>query len=252
MAQLREFQFPDEPNRFDISEFHVLDGNRPGLFGGPGAELLGGESADQHSPTSSSSATDPARYGAHALSPEFDELGQPSTGAHRADPTDRVDPSDVAYGGHSLPAHTLPEHALAAHPLEIPPARSEDAGNGHPPATSRPVASGAGQHRRPTATLREGSDYDLALEALVSTSELGQIFHDPVRPEHRSIAGLCMHTRSVAEVAAYLRIPLNMARGLIGDMVSMGLVMVNPSGVVFGDRPSRDFLERVLSGLHSL
>jgi hypothetical protein len=99
---------------------------------------------------------------------------------------------------------------------------------------------------------RTRSDYDLAIEALVSTSERGKVPDAAVRPEHRSICGLCLDTRSVAEVAAHLRLPLGVARVLIGDMAGMGLVLIHQSGMVVGDRPSIEFMERVLSGLRRL
>lgn len=99
---------------------------------------------------------------------------------------------------------------------------------------------------------RTRSDYDLAIEALVSTSERGKAPDAAVRPEYRSICGLCLDTRSVAEVAAHLRLPLGVARVLIGDMAGMGLVLIHQSGMVVGDRPSIEFMERVLSGLRRL
>jgi hypothetical protein len=99
---------------------------------------------------------------------------------------------------------------------------------------------------------RTRSEYDLAIEALVSTSERGRSPDAAVRPEHRSICGLCLDTRSVAEVAAHLRLPLGVARVLIGDMAGMGLVLIHQSGMVVGDRPSIEFMERVLSGLRRL
>jgi hypothetical protein len=99
---------------------------------------------------------------------------------------------------------------------------------------------------------RTRSDYDLAIEALVSTSERGKAPDAAVRPEHRSICGICLDTKSVAEVAAHLRLPLGVARVLIGDMAGMGLVLVHQSGMVVGDRPSIEFMERVLSGLRRL
>ncbi|WP_133847442.1 DUF742 domain-containing protein [Labedaea rhizosphaerae] len=99
---------------------------------------------------------------------------------------------------------------------------------------------------------RTRSDYDLAIEALVSTSERGKTLESVVQPEHRSICGLCLDTRSVAEVAAHLRLPLGVARVLIGDMAGMGLVLIHQSGMVVGDRPSIEFMERVLSGLRRL
>jgi Protein of unknown function (DUF742) len=99
---------------------------------------------------------------------------------------------------------------------------------------------------------RTRSDYDLAIEALVSTSDRGKVPDAAVRPEHRSICGLCLDTRSVAEVAAHLRLPLGVARVLIGDMAGLGLVLIHQSGMVVGDRPSIEFMERVLSGLRRL
>lgn len=99
---------------------------------------------------------------------------------------------------------------------------------------------------------RTRPDYDLAIEALISTSEKGLERDAAVLPEHRSICGLCVDTRSVAEVAALLRLPLGVVRVLIGDMASMGLVLIHQGGLVVGDRPSMDFLERVLSGLRRL
>jgi hypothetical protein len=99
---------------------------------------------------------------------------------------------------------------------------------------------------------RTRPDYDLAIEALISTSERGLERDAAVLPEHRSICGLCVDTRSVAEVAALLRLPLGVVRVLIGDMASMGLVLIHQGGLVVGDRPSMDFLERVLSGLRKL
>jgi hypothetical protein len=99
---------------------------------------------------------------------------------------------------------------------------------------------------------RTRSDYDLAIEALVSTSDRGKAPDAAVLPEHRSICGLCLDTRSVAEVAAHLRLPLGVAKVLIGDMAGMGLVLIHQSGMVVGDRPSIEFMERVLSGLRRL
>lgn len=99
---------------------------------------------------------------------------------------------------------------------------------------------------------RTRSDYDLAIEALVSTSDRGRMPDPSIRPEHRTICGLCMDTRSVAEVAAHLRLPLGVARVLIGDMAGLGLVSIHQSGMVVGDRPSIEFMERVLSGLRRL
>lgn len=99
---------------------------------------------------------------------------------------------------------------------------------------------------------RTKATLDLAIEALVSTSEQGRML-DRVRvPEHRSICDLCLDTRSVAEVAALLRLPLGVVRVLIGDVAGLGLVLVHSSSPAVGDRPSIEFMERVLSGLRRI
>lgn len=112
----------------------------------------------------------------------------------------------------------------------------------------------AGSLVRPYARTggRTRTDYDLAIETLVSTSEQGRAQSNPATPEHRSICGLCTDARSVAEVSAHLRLPLGVVRVLIGDMADLGLVLIHDSGMVVGDRPSMQFLERVLSGLRRL
>jgi Protein of unknown function (DUF742) len=94
--------------------------------------------------------------------------------------------------------------------------------------------------------------YDLAIEALIETSDLGRDEAALMQPEHRSIAGLCCQTRSVAEVAALLSLPLGVARVLVGDMAGMGLVIVHQTIGGNGELPDVAFLERVLSGLRRL
>lgn len=146
-----------------------------------------------------------------------------------------------------------PRPRMSSHSHELEPHPSQPAPPRHAPRPE-PDEHDSGSLVRPYARTggRTRSDYDLALEALVSTSERGRRGGMAVLPEHRSICGLCEDARSVAEIAAHLRVPLGVARVLIGDMAGMGLVMVHESGMVMGDRPSMDFLERVLSGLRRL
>ncbi|WP_019816667.1 DUF742 domain-containing protein [Saccharomonospora saliphila] len=99
---------------------------------------------------------------------------------------------------------------------------------------------------------RTKPDYDLAIEALISTSERGRRLERVRVPEHRSICGLCLDTRSVAEVAALLGMPLGVVRVLVGDVAGLGLVLVHSASSMVGDRPSIEFMERVLSGLRRI
>jgi hypothetical protein len=133
------------------------------------------------------------------------------------------------YGGRSAPA---PRH------MSPPPDPVTETGS-----LVRPYTRTGGRTR---------SEMNLAIEALVSTSDRGWDMEEALLAEHRNICDLCMETRSVAEVAALLRLPLGVVRVLIGDMAGMGLVVVHSTDAVVGDRPSMDFLERVLSGLRRL
>jgi hypothetical protein len=158
-------------------------------------------------------------------------------------------PSATLYGDPGIPAQAewdsreIPSVLGADSPAHNGAAEQDSGGSAETGFMVRPYTKTGGRTR---------SDYDLAIEALVSTSERGRTPDAAVRPEHRSICGLCLDTRSVAEVAAHLRLPLGVARVLIGDMAGMGLVLIHQSGMVVGDRPSIEFMERVLSGLRRL
>ncbi|MFN2494542.1 MAG: DUF742 domain-containing protein [Pseudonocardiaceae bacterium] len=94
--------------------------------------------------------------------------------------------------------------------------------------------------------------YDLAVEALVSTSPQGRDLAALTSVEHRAVAELCRTPRSVAEVAALLCLPLGVARVLLGDMAEIGLVVVHRTATSSGEVSEFDFMERVLSGLRRL
>ncbi|WP_245645518.1 DUF742 domain-containing protein [Pseudonocardia acaciae] len=99
---------------------------------------------------------------------------------------------------------------------------------------------------------RTRSGYHLEIETLVSTSPKGLEHLDMLQYEHRSVAELCEHARSVAEVAALLSVPLGVAKVLLGDMAGLGLVSVHQSVSGNGNAPDLGVMERVLSGLRRL
>ncbi|GAB3583081.1 DUF742 domain-containing protein [Amycolatopsis endophytica] len=146
------------------------------------------------------------------------------------------------YNGPLAPAGELPTPTSESHP-SFPPVPAPVAAEETSSGLVRPYFRTRGRTR---------PSYDLAIEALVSTSERGRMLERVRVAEHRSICGLCLDTRSVAEVAAYLRMPLGVARVLIGDVVDQGLVMIHSTTSVVGDRPSIEFMERVLSGLRRI
>ena len=93
---------------------------------------------------------------------------------------------------------------------------------------------------------------DLAVETLVSTSDVGRDGTTTHSAEHSAIAGLCADVRSVAEVAALLELPLGVARVLLADMIDTGLVHVHHNPTAFGSSPDLSLMERVLAGLNQL
>jgi Protein of unknown function (DUF742) len=220
------------PNRFDI------DGYGSGLFGGPGADLFG-----EHGFTDGA----PSARGAYGLPDELprapafglaDERQQERTGGYRGGPPSG--PISDPISGPLYDADGYEVHFVEPEPEPVTEPEEPLVETG---SLVRPYTRTGGRTR---------PDYDLAIEALVSTSDLGRDRDAAVTAEHRSICGLCVETRSVAEIAAHLRLPLGVVRVLIGDMASMGLVLIHQSGLVVGDRPSIEFLERVLSGLRRL
>jgi hypothetical protein len=99
---------------------------------------------------------------------------------------------------------------------------------------------------------RTKSGLDLAIETLVSTSQQGRNQMAMLQVEHRAVAELCEQTRSVAEVAALLSLPLGVARVLLGDMAGLGVVTVHQTASSAGNVPDLALMERVLSGLRRL
>lgn len=72
-----------------------------------------------------------------------------------------------------------------------------------------------------------------------------------VLPEIKAIVGLCRRMRSVAEVAALLKMPLGVVRVLLSDLADQGKIRVYGTGRGPG-QPDRALLERVLGGLRRL
>ncbi len=72
--------------------------------------------------------------------------------------------------------------------------------------------------------------------------------HDKYR-----IAVLCeTQAQSLAEIGAYLALPLGVARVLVADMVADGLLTLHGAAPREGFTERMDLLERVLSGLRKL
>ncbi|MGV2920738.1 MULTISPECIES: DUF742 domain-containing protein [Streptomyces] len=72
-----------------------------------------------------------------------------------------------------------------------------------------------------------------------------------VMPEMRAIVEICRRMRTVAEIAALLKMPLGVVRVLLSDLADQGKIRVYGTGHGPG-QPDRALLERVLSGLRRL
>lgn len=99
---------------------------------------------------------------------------------------------------------------------------------------------------------RTKSDFQFEIETLVSTSERAEATMPTLRTEHQSVARLCYHSKSVAEVGALLELPLGVVRVLLGDMATLGLITVHRNPTGNGEEPDLEILERVLRGLTNL
>ncbi|HZD73371.1 MAG TPA: DUF742 domain-containing protein [Actinomycetota bacterium] len=118
------------------------------------------------------------------------------------------------------------------HPEASPPS--------HPGRLLRPYALTRGR-------VRPSHGSDLEIEALVSTTVLGESMHMPA-PEPHSIALLCREPLSIAEIAAHMKLPIGVVRVLVADMAEQGMVDIHrPSQS--GTSPDVTLLERVLDGL---
>ncbi|MEU5597214.1 DUF742 domain-containing protein [Streptomyces sp. NPDC020298] len=92
-----------------------------------------------------------------------------------------------------------------------------------------------------------------AIEAPEQRKELTSAPLSAVMPEMRAIVELCRRMRTVAEIAALLKMPLGVVRVLLSDLADQGKIRVYGTGTNHGvGRPDRALLERVLNGLRRL
>jgi Protein of unknown function (DUF742) len=98
---------------------------------------------------------------------------------------------------------------------------------------------------------RPVGDEEIEVETLVWTTSMVASSPPTMSAHWRSVADLCQEVVSVAEVAAGLRVPIGVARVLIGDMAKAGLVYLQRPRHASG-HPDIGLLERVLHGLRQL
>jgi hypothetical protein len=103
----------------------------------------------------------------------------------------------------------------------------------------RPYTVSAGR-TRPTVEL------DL-LSLVVATSKPPR----GVEPEHMKVLGLCSAPTSVAEVSAYMRLPIAVTKVLVADLVECEAMAARAPRPMSGG-PDRNLLEKLLDGLQGV
>ena len=127
------------------------------------------------------------------------------------------------------------------------------------PARVRPYTITGGRTRFGHVLLVETFVASIEPQAVEGPARRGElpgrettVISDRVMPEMRAIIELCRQMRSVAEIAALLRMPLGVVRVLLSDLADQGRVRVYGTGREATGRPDRALLERVLGGLRRL
>jgi hypothetical protein len=70
-------------------------------------------------------------------------------------------------------------------------------------------------------------------------------------PEHTAIVRLCHQPISVAEIAAYVDLPLGVVRVLLGDLLDRELVLIRPPQPA-AQLPTERLFKEVIDGLRAL
>ncbi|MEU4743688.1 DUF742 domain-containing protein [Actinosynnema sp. NPDC023658] len=189
-----------------------------------------------------------ARFGSAALRRTLEERPD----ARPEDPLEDTAPFDGPYGGSLHDTGPLPVPAARQGTGPLPVATGRE-----PEPRPEPEPEGeefSGPLVRPYAWTggRTASRYDLRLETLVSLEENGiAVAMRDTTAEQRSIVEMCANPRSVAEVSALLAVPLGVARVLLGDLISMGVVAVHDNAAA-PEGADLTLLQRVLVGLRNL
>ena len=112
-----------------------------------------------------------------------------------------------------------------------------DAGDG---LRVRPYAITRGRTRAVT---------EVSIEAIVYRTPKGESTSN-LSLERGQILGTLSSPQSAAEISARLRLPLGVARVILGDLIDEGYVAMNTRSAT--GRPDLRLLERVLDGLQAL
>jgi hypothetical protein len=93
---------------------------------------------------------------------------------------------------------------------------------------------------------------ELPLEAVVTATGLTPAGGASLQMESRAIVEMCARPKSLAEIGAALRVPVGVARVLVGDLANGGYLDVHLPRTADGDGgPGHAILGRLLDGLRS-
>jgi hypothetical protein len=93
---------------------------------------------------------------------------------------------------------------------------------------------------------------ELPLEAVVCATGLSLTSGASLQMESRAIVEMCARPKSLAEVGAALRVPVGVARVLVGDLANGGYLEVHLPRTADGHGgPGHEILGRLLDGLRS-
>lgn len=210
-----------------------------------------------------------ARYGSPAMRRRWEQEEAPAEEQPTAEPeTSTSQEEDAVLGrtGSRFPSQSMLRRWEQDDAPEAPPEPEPEPVKTHFPRREElPWYRGAeaetgsdGQYAqllRPYARTggRTRSSYELPLERLISTSPTCTAAFLHAQPmDWQTIAGLCGHPRSVAEVAATMSVPIGVARVVISDMVDHGIVALHGTAGSSWGRPENALLQRVLDGLRRL
>jgi len=94
--------------------------------------------------------------------------------------------------------------------------------------------------------------WELPLEAVATATGLSFAAGASLQMESRAIVELCARPRSLAEIGAALKVPVGVARVLVGDLANGGYLDVHLPRTADGDGgPGHVILGRLLDGLRS-
>lgn len=112
-----------------------------------------------------------------------------------------------------------------------------------------------GELVRPYAVTRGRTEprQDITLEAVLSAGATAAAESRFAGHDKHRIATICEgRAQSLAEIAAYTRMPLGVTRVLVADMVAEGLLTLHTAAPTMGFVERMNLLGRVLSGLREL